>query len=97
VWTYFKSWFFIDLISIIPFDIILMYGNVNRIARFSRIGKLYKIIRMTKMIRLLKIAKVRNKLVKDLSNVLKIGVGFERLLFMMIIFFLLVHVIACFW
>lgn len=70
---------------------------MNRIARFSRIGKLYKIIRMTKMIRLLKIAKVRNKLVKDLSEILRIGIGFERLLFLLVIFLLMVHVIACFW
>ena len=76
---------------------ILLYGNVNRVARFTRIGKLYKIIRMAKMIRLLKIAKVRNKLVKDLSDILRISVGVERLLFLLIIFLLLVHIIACFW
>lgn len=94
---YFKTWFMVDFISIIPFDLILLYGGVNQISRFSRIGKLYKIVRMMKMIRLLKIAKVRNKIVKDLSHVLRIGVGFERLIFMMLIFCLLVHVIACMW
>lgn len=52
---------------------------------------------MTKMIRLLKIAKVRNKLVKNLSDILRISVGVERLVFLMIIFLLLVHIIACFW
>jgi hypothetical protein len=72
-----------------------MYGNVNRIARFSRIGKLYKIVRMTKMVRLLKIAKVRNTLVKNVVEALQIGVGFERLLYLSVIF--MVHVIACFW
>lgn len=76
---------------------ILIYGNLNRVARFTRIGKLYKIIRMAKMIRLLKIAKVRNKLVKDLSDIFRISVGVERLIFLLIIFILLVHVIACFW
>ena len=65
--------------------------------RFSRIGKLYKIIRLIKMVRLLKIAKVRNKLVKDISEKLKIGVGFERLIFLMIIFLLFIHIIACIW
>jgi hypothetical protein len=74
-----------------------MYGQFNRIARVSRISKLYKIIRMTKMIRLLKFAKVRSKLVKDLTTKLKIGVGFERLMFLMVIFLLLVHVIGCLW
>jgi hypothetical protein len=56
--NYMKTWFFVDLISVIPFDLIFSIGNMNRIARFTRLGKLYKIIRMTKMVRLLKIAKV---------------------------------------
>ncbi len=85
------------MISVIPFDAIFSYGHVNKFARFTRIGKLYKIIRLTKMVRLLKIAKVRNKLVKNLSEVLKIGVGFERLLFLMVIFLLMVHICACLW
>lgn len=70
---------------------------MNRIARFTRIGKFYKIIRMTKMVRLLKIAKIRNKLVKNLTEALKISVGFERLLFLMVIFVVLLHVIGCLW
>jgi hypothetical protein len=61
---YIKTWFFIDLISIIPFDLLLSYSNVNRITRFTRIGKLAKIVRMIKMVRLIKIAKVRSKLMK---------------------------------
>jgi hypothetical protein len=61
---YIKTWFFIDLISIIPFDLLVSYSNVNRITRFARIGKLAKIVRMIKMVRLIKIAKVRSKLMK---------------------------------
>lgn len=53
---YISGWFFIDLISVVPFDLILATsGSFNRIARFARIGKLYKIIRISKMIRILKI------------------------------------------
>jgi len=63
---YLKTWFVIDFISIIPFDLIMYYGSFNRVARLSRIGKIYKIIRMAKMVRLFKIAKVRDKLVKKL-------------------------------
>lgn len=61
---YIRTWFFIDLISIIPFDLLVSYSNVNRITRFTRIGKLAKIVRMIKMVRLIKIAKVRSKLMK---------------------------------
>ena len=68
---------------------IFLFGNYNRLARVSRIGKLYKIIRMTRMVRMLKIVKERNKLVKYMNEILKIGVGFERLIFMMMIFLVL--------
>lgn len=94
---YMQSWFFIDIVSIIPFDLIFMFGNFNRLARVARIGKLYKIIRMTRMVRMLKIVKERNKLAKYLNEILKIGVGFERLMFMMLIFLVLQHVAACIW
>ena len=92
-----KSWFFIDLVSVIPFDLILMVQGANKLARFTRIGKFYKILRMIKMVRLLKVARVRNNIVKNLSEALKIGVGFERLLLLFIIFLVLVHVLGCLW
>jgi hypothetical protein len=62
---YLKGWFIIDLISVIPFDLILSYSNVNRVTRFSRIGRISKIVRMIKMVRLLKIAKIHSKLMKN--------------------------------
>jgi hypothetical protein len=74
-----------------------MTGGVNRIARFSRIGRLYKIIKMTRMIRILKIVQVRNRFVKNLTEMLQIGVGFERLIFLSLILLVLQHVIACLW
>jgi Ion transport protein len=86
---YAKSWFLIDLISVIPFDVILMYGSVNKITRFARIGKLYKIIKMLRMIRMLKIVQVRNRFTKNLSEMLQIGAGFERLIYLVLIFFVL--------
>ncbi len=53
---YIFGWFFIDLVSVVPFDVIFATsGSFNRVARFTRIGKLYKIIRLSKMIRILKI------------------------------------------
>lgn len=91
------TWFIFDAVSIIPFDLLFQYGEFNRLARLARIGKLYKLVRMARLTRILKILKERNKLVKYLNEVLRIGVGFERLLFMVIIFFIMQHIAACFW
>jgi len=95
--VYMKSWLLVDIVSIIPFDIIFLVSRYNGVTRIARIGKLYKIIRMTRMVRMLKIVKERNKLVRYLNELLKIGVGFERLIFMMLIFLVLQHVAACIW
>jgi len=86
---YVTSWLVVDIVSIIPFDAIFTIEKYNSVAKIARIGKLYKIIRMTRMVRMLKIVKERNKLAKYLNEILKIGVGFERLLFMMLIFLVL--------
>ena len=91
------SWFFIDIIGVIPFDSIFESGDYNKLARIIRIGKLYKLIKMTRLVRMLKIVKERNKLVKYLNEILKIGIGFERLLFFILIFLVLCHIVACLW
>jgi len=72
-------------------------GSFNRVARFVRIGKLYKILRFAKMVRILKIVQIKNKFVKNLTEKLQISVGFERLMFLGIVFFVLSHVVSCLW
>lgn len=52
---------------------------------------------MTKIIRLIKIVKVNNKLAKHLSDLLKMGAGSERLIYLIITFFGLLHVTSCMW
>ena len=54
-------------------------------------------IRMTKMIRLLKFGKIRTKLFKNFSGIMELTAGLDRLLFLSMLFFLMIHIIACFW
>lgn len=65
--------------------------------RAFRFGRLYKLIKLTRLIRILKIMKERSKLLKYLHEFLKIGIGFERLLFFFLIFMILTHIGACLW
>lgn len=52
---------------------------------------------MLRLIRLFKIIKERNSLGKYMTEVLRIGLGFERFIFMLIIYLILQHIIACIW
>jgi hypothetical protein len=63
----------------------------------ARVGRLYKLVKLSKLLRMMKILKNRNKILKQLTEMLKIGLGFERLFFFVLLFFLAIHLAACFW
>ena len=96
---YLKFWFWLDLISIIPFDQILKKtsGDFGNMAKFSRVGKLYKMIRMLRMVKMIRMFKDRKKIVANLDNILKVNAGFERLIFFFLGFGLFNHTFACVW
>jgi hypothetical protein len=76
--NYLTSWFAVDIVSAIPFDIVLTgFGgnNVRKFAGFTRITKLYKIVRLVRLFRLLKIAKERKNIGKYMTEELRIAIG----------------------
>lgn len=95
--NYLRGWFTVDVLSIIPFDIIFRAGDFSSMARVARVGRLYKLAKLTKLFRVFKMMKQQSKLMRYLNELLKIGIGFERLIFFGIIFFLLCHISACLW
>ena len=94
---YLQGWFAIDLLAIIPFDEMFKSDNYGEFVRIARVGRMYKLIKMTRLLRILKIVKERSKLLKYLNDLLKIGLGMERLFFFVIIFFILCHIVTCVW
>ena len=71
--------------------------NFSDLSRIVRLGRIAKLIKMTRLLRILKIVKERSKLLKYLNEILKIGLGFERLFFFVIIFLILAHIVTCVW
>ena len=49
--NYLSGWFTIDLISIIPFDLLVSSGEGTRLVRMSRLGRIYRILKLIKLIR----------------------------------------------
>ena len=93
---YIKGWFFIDLIAILPLELIIA-SDVNSLVRVARIGKLYKLIKITRLVRLIKVIKSQGKLFNKLNDFFKLGAGFEKLSFFIMIFLMICHFMACFW
>jgi len=81
---------------VIPFD--LIDGNgMNKMMRFGRLSKLYKLIKLGRLSRMLKLLKEKNTLTKYLSSLFKSNIGFERLVFLLLLIFLMCHINACAW
>ena len=72
-------------------------SELNNLVRIARLGKMYKLVKLTKLLRILKILKEKSKLLKYLNDILKVGLGFERLFFFILIFLMLIHIVGCLW
>jgi hypothetical protein len=57
---YLKFWFAIDLLSIVPFELILDGGKAFSLVRISRLPKLYKLMRLVKMLRTMRATNNQN-------------------------------------
>ena len=98
--SYLKSWFIIDIFAIIPFDLIIMSTasiNYQGMIRMFRIGRMYKLVRLTKLIRILKVVRKRSKIATAVKEVLAISAELERLIFGMIMFLIVLHIVSCLW
>ncbi len=49
------------------------------------------------MIRIVHLVRIKSQFSIFLQKILKIGVGFERILYLLITYFILQHVTACLW
>lgn len=73
----------------VPIDQLFQVGKINKITRFTRIGKINKLIKLSRIVKIIKIIRVNSRLVRQLSEILRIGSGTERLLYVGIIFIIL--------
>lgn len=81
--NYFKSWFVIDLLSCLPYDIFYMFKQDD-----ERIGSLFSAL---KVVRLLRLGRVARKL----DNYLEYGAA--TLLLLLCAYVLVAHWMACIW
>ena len=86
-WNYLKFWFWIDLISILPFDEILGSGssgsfNYNILLRLLKIFKLFRVFRVMRIL-------------KRFEEVTKVNPSVLRLMKMCILLLFIWHIIAC--
>jgi Ion transport protein/Cyclic nucleotide-binding domain len=94
--NYARTWMVFDIISSIPFDLIIDKVGWGSLTKLSKLPRLYRIVKLIKLVRLIKVLKNRNKILRYLECFSKLSVGMERLIYFLLTFFVICHLIACF-
>jgi len=101
---YLQSWFAVDLIAVLPFEIISSWifdayhssdqtSQLFRLFRIPRLIRLLKIFRLIKMLKIFSISQSAPKIVKKLS----LNVNVTRVLKIFLSFVFLNHIVGCLW
>ena len=94
---YLKGWFWIDFVSVIPFDLLFPNNKYNTLAKLFKVSRLYRLLKLTKLMRMLKVLREKNNLLKFLTELLRIGIGVERLFIAIVSVVIFCHIGACIW
>ena len=96
---YLKGWFVLDLISVIPINLIMNEfirdDDVSSLWNFRKIPKIY---RLTRLFRLIKIFSKKNhitKLTRNLLDKFHINIQIERLIYYLVGLFMFIHLSSC--
>ena len=96
---YLKGWFVLDLISVIPINLIMNEfirdDDVSSLWNFRKIPKIY---RLTRLFRLIKIFSKKNhitKLTRNLLDKFHINIQIERLVYYLVGLFMFIHLSSC--
>jgi len=94
---YLKTWFAVDLLAIMPFELIARgFGAAGGVS-FSSLGKVPKMFKLVRLFRILKIIKEREKFIQIIKDLVRIEIGYERLIFFILLFVTVLHINACLW
>lgn len=97
--AYIKSWFFIDILSCIPFGLISgpKSGGYNSLLRLARLPRLVKFLRLSRLLKMLKSSGSSSGFMRKVEDALDIKTSAMRLFqgFMTVI--VMVHLMACLW
>lgn len=94
---YFSFWFWVDLISILPFEYLISVGDMSIFIRMSKLPRLYKIIKLSKVIRSSKGIQNSSGCIAEIKRQLILMEGLGEVLSNSVSLLLFSHLFACFW
>lgn len=94
---YMKSWMIIDVLSCMQMQYMFADKNYSSLVRITKVSKLYRLAKLVRFLRMIKLVNRNNKILRYMSTIFRVHIALERLIWFLITFLLLVHILACFW
>lgn len=88
----------LDIFASIPISLIFeSVRDYNSLARVARLPRLYRLVKMTKLARMAKLMRHKKAFKSKIARFFRLTAGIERLLWFVLTFLIIVHLVACFW
>jgi hypothetical protein len=71
--AYLKFWFWVDILSVLPFELMFDRGHMVSLVRLSRLPKLYRLVKITKMIRSVKASRSQSNIWTQIYNLMQLS------------------------
>lgn len=94
---YLKFWFWIDLVSVFPLDLIIDQGNLLILIRLSRLHKLYRLFKVARLARAAKAVRSQNNIWSYLLELLRLNPSVIRISMNSFAIIFFCHLFACLW
>ena len=94
---YLKSWFFIDLLSCVPLELIDDSSNSknNRFFKVLRVSRIYRLVRLLRLLKLMRV--FRSQYIHNFLNKAKFNTAYPRLFVFTLYLVIFIHIIGCLW
>ena len=95
--SYLKSWFILDIVSVLPLSVVFRSSKLQ-LGKIAKLPRIFQLIKTTKFVRLLKVIKARKNISKQLVRLTgPSNLESERLFLLGFILMILCHNLSCLW
>jgi hypothetical protein len=96
--NYFRTWFCIDIVSAVPFDLIALVGSDADTGGVDKTAKL-KLMRTIRLLRLLKLTRIlrASRIMRRWRNKVHMSFAAREIVQLLMMLVLMIHWIACTW
>lgn len=95
-WNYISSWFLIDFVSFIPYDVFLVNSNNSSMNEDLNILRWLKLLRLLRLVKLVKVI-AHGRIIEKIKLYLDLRHSYQMIFWLISVIVFVIHFLACMW